>query len=214
MSPHWEECISGIIKHKEGRMSAFTSIGCHGSVVTHVLSFISSEIKGIGVHFLCLGFILLLTFSFLSICPHHLPPFCPPPPGLSGSDLLHAWGDRWIASQQTGKTTGVSLRAWEFRCLCALLCKDVEVKMRGGKKGYQLICWLHSKWTNALRTGDGSSFFGGVCKKDDQTETKSAAKDGRQRMMGLIAGKQETHRDSVTGKRHRSDTQLEEGEKK
>lgn len=80
--------------------------------------------------------------------------------------------------------------------------------------GYKLIFWLCSKWRNALRTGDGASLFGGVCKKDEQTETKSAVKDGRQRMIGLIAGKQETHRELVTGKRHRSDTELEEGEKK
>lgn len=80
--------------------------------------------------------------------------------------------------------------------------------------GYDLIFWLHSKWRNALRTIDDANLFGGVRKKDDQTETKSAAKDGRQRMMGLIAEKQETHTDLVTGKRHRSDTELEEGEKK
>lgn len=78
--------------------------------------------------------------------------------------------------------------------------------------GYELVFWLHSKWRNAPRSGDGANLFGGVCEKDDQTETKSAVKDGRQRMMGLVAGKQETHRDSV--KSHRSDTELEEGEKK
>lgn len=29
-------------------------------------------------------------------------------PGLFGSDFLHSWGDCWIASQPTGKTTRVS----------------------------------------------------------------------------------------------------------
>lgn len=38
-------------------------------------------------------------------------------PGLFGSDFLHSWGDCWIASQPTGKTTRVSKD--EFPPFCA-----------------------------------------------------------------------------------------------
>lgn len=200
MSHHWEECISGIIKHKEGRMSVSSFIGCRGSVVTHVLSFISSEIKGIGVHLL-----FLLTFSRHLSSPSSTLLF---PPGLFGSDLLHAWRDRRIASQQTGKTTGVSLRVWEFRCLRALLCKDVEVKTREKKNGLrtsilasfkvekcaeerrrrQFVWWRlwkgWSNWDKVRSKGRETKDDGTRCRKTRDTQRFSEKSSIRHRIRG------------------------------
>lgn len=60
---------------------------------------------------------LYLSSAFAGEFLNFLPPFFLLVPGLFGSDFLHSWGDCWVASQPTGKTTRVSQD--KFPAFCA-----------------------------------------------------------------------------------------------